>query len=271
MKTSIFLIYFVWFSLGWAIPSKFLSTNDNVNNVETVDYPFYVQKFPYSKNCRGNVSFIMNPPTAGGESFSLSTDYAGSILTVPYNRSSITCTQINAKRKKCYKGTARKCTKIPNFNATVSVFMRDSSHKHINASGISQSYYMLTPNMTYAYSNYTYGLDANGTLSKYDYYLYPCDGNQTCQLRYQKDELWQNDQNLQDEFWQFLDPEIYNEDNFLRSLNAQVNASRKRSNLPYKAPNLKTPVSHKSSASFIRAGKFLYIFLALVTTFSTIL
>ncbi|EPX71654.1 uncharacterized protein SOCG_01869 [Schizosaccharomyces octosporus yFS286] len=273
MEISIrFLIILAYFSLGWATPFNHLSKFDGWSNLEP-DYPFYVQKFPYSQNCNGNVSYIMNPPVVEGEGINVITKHAGSILTVPNDRSSVTCTKIGNKKKKCYSGSSPKCFKVPHFDSYISVTMSDSSHQAPKNSSLDSThyYYMLTPNMTFVYFNSSERLYQNGSYLNYENYLYPCESNQSCQFDFLSFRFLLTYINPKLQYWGYYDEVYPDEVSFFTSLNKQLNLTTKPSKLAYKAPKLKAVShdKHKSSASFIKVDKYVYIFLVFVTVLFT--
>ncbi|EPY52310.1 hypothetical protein SPOG_01638 [Schizosaccharomyces cryophilus OY26] len=273
MRFSIFVITLVYFSLGWAAPYGNFSREINNTNVKIANYPFYVQKFPFSPNCSGDVSFIINSPPVNGKGIILETRRASSILTVPADNSSVTCVNFENKKETCYSGDSPKCFNVPQFEKEVVVVMRDSSRPVEDLSTTAfDDYYMITPNMTYAYLNSSTQSYSNTSQLIYKNYLYPCGGNQTCQFDYLSSEIILTTKTSH-KFSYSIKEKIYAaEADYLDDLNSQLNANTRLSTLTYKSPKLKsipnakaikqTKVGARSSSSSIKANSFLYKTLA---------
>ncbi|EPY53071.1 hypothetical protein SPOG_03618 [Schizosaccharomyces cryophilus OY26] len=251
-----------------------LSLENNTNaSAKIANYPFYIQAFPYDFNCIGNLSFIQNPPPVDGQGINSYMENVSSILTVPADNTSVTCMYVGDDEPTCYSGDSPTCFSLSKSINKVNILMNDSSHVINNSlSALStQTYYIITPNLTYGYLNSSVKDNKNEPYVGYESYLYPCDGNQTCMFDYLRTEITPEKNGSGFTYHWGKDKHFKHKEEFMDYFEKQQENTARHTNMSFIPPNLK-PISNKrvvnqtelvpSLTSTHKASRLLYICLA---------
>ncbi|EPY52250.1 hypothetical protein SPOG_04978 [Schizosaccharomyces cryophilus OY26] len=228
-----------------------LAFNKNASE-RIANYPFYIQAFPYDFNCSGTVSFIKNPPPVDGQGTYSYMENVSSILTVPADNTSVTCIY-TAEKPICYAGDSPKCFSMSNTINKVDVQMNDSSHilDANNGSYVpyTESYYIITPETTYAYVEEGPEKPKHDPYAIYRSYLYPCDGNQTCMFDYLSAGLTRDKQRCGSGY-SIKEKYFENKEKFMDYFNTQREKTARNTSLAFIPPKLQ-PVSDRQAVSQI--------------------
>ncbi|WBW73735.1 hypothetical protein SOMG_02552 [Schizosaccharomyces osmophilus] len=241
-----------------------LAINKNAS-ARSANYPFYIQAFPYDFNCHGNLSFLQSPPPIDGQGVYSSMNNVSSFLTVPADNTSVTCVYTGYDKRTCYSGDSPKCFSISSSINNVDVSMNDSSHVLDVDNGFhvvyTESYYIITPQTTYAYVNESLEKPKHDPYAIYRIYLYSCDGNQTCMFDYLSGALTRDKQRCGREY-SIKNRHFENKEKFVAYFDAQRQNTARQTSLSFIPPKFKaisngqavTQIELESSINYVDSG-----------------